>query len=243
MARWNDVAKGPKARHVVAFTDLAGNEVPGGVALVPLGPGEDLRVAARTVAFAIRESDLAAKEAGIDPKSMPVPKPGDPVYERLLMYHTVLATALDPDSPEHRPEPFFESVQQMLETGDPDRIAVLFYQQREWQLKVSPAARDFDDPLEMIRQLQALSSDEVPELPFDVLPWRTRRTYLRLWASMLLGLPALKLLSGSGPLDELLNSSSTSTSSVEQASSASPSPDHPPAVPPAAEPASANEGR
>lgn len=217
--RWGAVAKGRKARHVVELTDLTGTPVPGGVALVPLMYGDDAGVAEKALLF--------AKARGVES-----PKPGDPLYERGMMLFTVLLTALDPDSHEDRPEAFFASEEEILKTIDPDRVAMLFYQQREWQRLTSPNAKDFDDPMEMVRVLQGCASDEVPERPFDALPWRARRTYLRVWANMLLTLPALKSLSGSGLLDALTSSASTSSGSETLAPSGSSS--QPPQTPPAA---------
>ena len=208
--RWSSVSKGRKARHNVELTDLAGTPVPGGVALVPLMYGDDATVASKALVY--------AKARGVES-----PKPGDPLYDSGLTLFTVLLTALDPDSPENRPESFFASEEEILTTIDPDRIGLLFYQQREWQRLCSPNAADYDDPMEMVRVLQDCAADEVPERPFDALPWRTRRTYLRVWANMLLTLPALKSLSGSGLLDVLKSSASTSSGSETPAPSGSPS--------------------
>jgi hypothetical protein len=217
-ATYLDVAKGVQARKIVTIRLIgmppAADPIP--IALVPLDFGTD----SDALEYA---RDFAKKRKVEDPK------PGDPLYERGLMLHTVLLAAVDVDSPEDKPEPFFANEAEITKHLDPDRVAVLFHQQRAWQAMISPLPRTMDPGTYIATLAAQMRAPEVADLPFDALPLAMRRSFLAQSALLLSELPQLKLLLGSFSLGD--EKTSTSTSSTGPSPSETPPAPPPPRAP------------
>ena len=208
-----DVAKGVQARKVVHLRTIGmpstAEAIP--VALVPL----------------LFDTDSDALEYACEyakKRKVENPKPGDPLYERGLMLYTVLLACIDVDSPLDKPEPFFANEQEITKHLDPDRVSVLFHQQRAGQSMISPLPKTLDPGTYIAILASQMRAPEVADLPFDALPLAMRRSFLAQSALLLSELPQLKLVLGSFSLDE----GKTSTSSA----SSGPSPSAPPPTKP-----------
>lgn len=212
-----DVAKGVQARKVVDLRTIgmASTAESIKVALVPLLFDTD--------AEALEMAREYAKRHKVED-----PKPGDPLYERGLMLYTVLLACVDVDSPLDKPEPFFADEKEITKYLDPDRVSVLFHQQRAWQSLISPLPKTMDPGTYIAILASQMRAPEVADIPFDALPLAMRRSFMQQSALLLSELPQLKLLLGSFSLDE----GKTSTSSASSGSSPSATAPAPPQTKP-----------
>lgn len=206
--------KAGRARKIVPLRLLDGQEVPGGVALVPLMFGEDAKIVELANAFAARHG---VKD----------PKPGDPLYDRGLMLHTVASTAIDPESPEERPEKFFANIEEISTYLDPDRVALLFWQQRAWQDEIAPEPKTTNDVRAFVTLMGKAMDAEDPSVPLGYWPRDMLESAWRFALPLLRSHPVLSSLTGSTSPDDETSSTSSSTRSSESAPAtpaASPSP-------------------
>lgn len=189
--KFRNVAKGTRARHIVELK-LQGVAEPVPVALHPLLFGEQADVEAGACSF--------AKSKGCEN-----PKAGDQLYEQGLMLHTVLRGCMDVDSSSSKPEPFFESEKEVLESLDPERVMLLFHQQRWWQNECSPSPRDMSAPDFAKIFLGIQTAGEGEELPFDYLPRKTQRTFLVTLVNLCANALRLSSLVGSLTPENIVN--------------------------------------
>ena len=184
MAKMRDFARGKRARKVVPATMHDGTVIPGGIALVPLLTDDEADVVGLATAWAEGKGSKAAK-------------PGDPLFERGLQVFTILRSCMDPDSPELAPEPFFASAEEIGQTLDPDRVTLLYFQQRAFQDKMAPPGKDME-PYDFVRMIWSLASEEEDptDIPFDYLPRAAQRSFLRTAARTCANLPEFKSLVG-----------------------------------------------
>lgn len=193
MAKFSQLARGNKARKVVQLPFGEGT-IP--VALVPLDFINEATVIERAVAFARAHGNQDPKEK-------------DPLYERGLMLHTVLVTAMDADVT-GREEPFFAGEAEAMGL-DPERIAHLYFLQRDFQSDVAPTPKGLTG-VEFVKHVLYLAKADVEgaaDVPFDSLPPVTRRNFTRALARLYFEHLQLKSLSGSAPVAD---SASTETS-------------------------------
>jgi hypothetical protein len=154
------------------------------VAIAPLSFGEEGDAYAAARAYAI-------KKGVADPKS------GEPIYERALALHIVEASVFDAEHVPDKRIKFFDSIQQIEEVLDHDRVAMLFQWQRAWQREISPSPKGFS-PQEYLRMVVATAeADEKEEIPFDYLPPTAQRNLLRFTNVLCLSLLQLRSPSGS----------------------------------------------
>lgn len=182
MARFADVAKGVKAYCKKTLPLL--DDVKTQIAIAPLSFGEegDAYAAARQYAIA---------------KGVADPKNGEPIYERALALHIVCASCFDPDLVPDTRVKFFDSIQQIEELLDHDRVAMLFQWQRAWQREISPSPKGYT-PQEYLKMVvMTLEADEREEIPFDYLPPTAQRSLLRFTSALCLSLLQLRSPSGS----------------------------------------------
>ena len=119
--RFSAIQKGTLARRSV---DLPIGGVPVPVDVRPLHGREEIEALSLARRYAIA-------------KGLDNPKEGEPVYDLAVMAHVVLLAAVDHESPEGAPVPFFDHVDQVIEL-DRDRIQLLYEAQSEWQEETSP---------------------------------------------------------------------------------------------------------
>jgi hypothetical protein len=226
-AKFQELALGFEARRKVDLPLLNGTVVAVDVVAVPTFEIIDI------------ESD-ACKFA--EKKGVVNPKPGQPIYDRALHMYTVLRTCLDHDVREKQ-ERFFESLDQIGNHLDPDRVAFLYHHQRAWQEKISPLGYGDLSPEKFIEMglSMAYGGEEDFSLPFDNSPRRTQLSFVRQLARAYFGLLSHKSTAGSLSADEETNSKSSSENETPVAppppSSPTPSPAPScPAPPSAAEP-------
>lgn len=73
------------------------------------------------------------------------PEPGDDLYERGLMIHTLAAACIDPDSPEDAPQPFFDGGAAQILASDtltPEIVGYLYGLQQQHQDEHNPLVKD-----------------------------------------------------------------------------------------------------
>lgn len=103
-----------------------------------VGPTDELHVRAlRDDEYAdVLERALAfAREKGLEE-----PEDGDPIYERGKMVHTLAIACLDKDSPDSKPETYFDTWKQVhtSEIMTPEVVGYLYFQQQMVQEEASP---------------------------------------------------------------------------------------------------------
>lgn len=184
MAKLSAIAKGYRARKPVAFTLLDGTEV--SCALRPLDGNDHA---------ALIDAATRSLPAGIKAVD------GEPVYEFAKAVETIARGFVDPESPEDKPEPFFDGgAEQVRAHLDRDRIFWLAEQQRAFQSEISPmqSALTADEFFAAI--VQIADAEEKDALPFETWQPALRRSFLRTTARLLLASQSDK--SASGGTDE-----------------------------------------
>jgi hypothetical protein len=142
---------------------------------------------------------------------------GHPLWDLGFMAKIVHLACLDPESPEKKREPTFDSVEQVLSLPR-ETIAFLFEAQQVWQDQCSPTVKRFDANklLDHVRELAESESD----LPFLRLSPALRLILLRSMAALLMSAPEAKSLGSSSSASAGPDTSeSTKTSSTPSKSS------------------------
>lgn len=185
MAKFAAIEKGTLARkRGVVFTDLSGQEWTC-----------DLRVLSGTDDREILRD--AAEEAVAQKREA---KGGEPVYDFALDVETLLRAAVDADSPDNAPTPFFKSANQIRDSLDRDRIHYLVTLQRVWQEEHSPLQHDMNDAQFASKIVEIVTSTEGDGGPFERLALRSLYRFTRALAVQFVSL-------------QMRRSSSTSTTS------------------------------
>lgn len=190
MAKIKDIIVKPLRRRSVRVTALDGETVlPFELRLLP---GED------SAAIEDRARE-AAKAQGV---AAPTKENG--TYMRCLMVETILASAMDEESPLTKGEPFFATAAEVRHFLDDARIAHVYQEQRAYQSEFAPVPEDcsYEDFIQLTwaatREAQA---GRDPERPFVGLPYGKLTSYCKSAAStlttptlpeLLFGLPTLR---------------------------------------------------
>lgn len=182
MATFAALSKGTLARkRGVVCTNLSGEEFVC-----------DLRVLNGTDDKAILK---AAAEETLEQKREP--RKGDPVYDFAVDVQTLLRAAVDSDSPDSDPRPFFQSAAQILDGLDRDRIHYLVAIQTAHQDEHSPLQHDLNDEQFKDRVHRIVASVEGDGGPFEDLGPRLLRRFTRALAVQCLILPMYRSASSS----------------------------------------------
>ena len=155
----------------------------------------DLRVLNPLEAGEVFSSAIAyAKNGGVEN-----PGSGNDLYEFGIKQFTLLYACVDHDSPEDRPEPFFDGgIDQIRERFDSERIAFLFELQQEFQERCSPrhynlSQEEFWSSIALIGSLEEQQSREF----FFALPRDMQFLFTRFTANQLINSPSDKSSPGS----------------------------------------------
>jgi hypothetical protein len=206
MSKYTDIVKGiTSPRYKVQLALLNGPTVD--VDLIPLDTD--------TYSDCIQGAEDYARSKGVKD-----PKPKEPQYEIGLMMHVILRACIDFDVKD-REEPFFASIDEIKHV-DPDRLGVLFHQQRNWQSKCAPLRGELSAGDYMQSLIAIAHSGEDEDIPFDSWPYAMRRYWLRLTAGILLDSPTPSSEYGStfmGILRSMLSSVKGSTAPSKTSSS------------------------
>lgn len=179
MGRFQQIAKGTRARHTVE---------------VPLPNGETMRVAVRALLDAEDdEIDVAAREYA-KARDVDDPKPGNTVYDRGHALHTLLRSCSDPDSPDESPVPFFANVEEIRAGLDRDRIQYLITAQQVWQDKCAPQQLQLSGDEFVAKVVEVATSED--ERPFLRMRPGLQWIFMRTLAGQCMSSPELKSLSG-----------------------------------------------
>lgn len=106
------------------------------------GPTADLAIVAITeaeYAEILGKARKYAQEHGVT-----APEPGDDLYERGIMVHTLAAACIDAESPENDPKPFFSSASEIIasEVMTPEIVAYLYGIQQQHQDEYNPLVKE-----------------------------------------------------------------------------------------------------
>jgi len=148
-------------------------------------------------------------------KGVKEPRPGNGQYERGLMLHALRLACVDPDVKD-RFEPFFANVAEIEKHLEDGRMALLFFQQRAFQKKVSPNPGRDQKPEDFLRLVfeSTLAEEEGrdPALPFVDLPRGMLIAFSVQAVRTLSALPLFSSLSGSEKRASGESSTSSATS-------------------------------
>lgn len=173
-----------------------------------------LLTARQTADVLTRAADYAKAHGG-------TAAPDDPQFLRGRYAHTLLAAAVDPDSPENAPAAFFDDVPQIQRMLDDAWIVYACEQQRDFQLEYAPSptgVRPEDFTVLIAASTEAWKKGADPAAPFAGLPPSTLRS---LAATLVLRCTTLtQLLSPTGsqtesPSDDPVSSTSSAPTSEE----------------------------
>ncbi len=195
MGRFQQIAKGTRARHVVEL---------------PLANGETIRVAVRALLDdEDEEIDRLAREHA---KRLGVedPKPGNSLYDRAFARFTLLLSCSDPESPDEVPAPFFANEEEIRLGLDRDRITYLFEAQQVWQDRCAPQQLQLSGDEFIAKVVEVATSED--ERPFLRMRQGLRWIFMRTLSAQCMSSLELKSLSG-------LDSATSTSSSPKPASS------------------------
>ena len=148
---------------------------------------------------------------------------GDTEFDRGIYLHTILLACEDSDSPLDKPEPYFPSLDVILDKDgglDRDRIVYLFEVQQQVQDEFAPRPKNLT-PVQYFDWLQRTAeADDGVELPFERSPRATQRMFVRglartVWTS-------LQVKFSTGPVSPADEKSSESTASTSPEASSAP---------------------
>lgn len=187
MARLRDMAKGDHAYCHKILPLLNDQQLPIAIGILPFGEEGRALAAAR---------EYAKKQGVEDPKS------GNPLYERAIALHTVFLSCFDPDVLPNRVRTF-ETIQEIEDTLDHDRVAMLFQWQRTWQKEIAPSPKGMT-PQEYLKMVvQTAEAEEDEEIPLSFLPPKQQTALWRFTCALCMSLLQLRSPSGSRlPADE-----------------------------------------
>jgi hypothetical protein len=195
MSKFSDIAEGTRARHPATLP------LPGARVNAETGEWEGPTVALDL--RALREDEyvqvLERARAFAVARGVAHPEPGDDIFERGKMVHTLAVACIDKDSPPEAPAPFFDGGWESIHRASnltPEVVAYLALKQALFQDEVNPLATS-QSPAEF---MAAVIKTAGGDLGFFVnsrpgLQWSFTRTL----ASQLLALLADRSLSSSAP--------------------------------------------
>ena len=166
MAKFSQIIKGTRARKRV-WLQLGDGPLLS-VSLDAQGKGaavrseEAIAVDLRPLTSGEQADVLSRARADAVAKGVAEPKDGNPIYDLCEMEHTLCLACVDPESPEHAPQPFFDGgVAQIRSSPDlgRDRVAWLFEQCLLHQDECSPRLRTLD-PAAFVASLDILGAEE-----------------------------------------------------------------------------------
>ena len=207
MAKFSNLRKGARGYREIDFER-------------PDGQVDKVRVRALLGA---RDDEIfrAAKEFATANGGNPVV--GDVEFDRGTYLHTILLACEDVDSPLDKPEPYFPSLDVILDKDgglDRDRIVYLFEVQQQVQDEFAPRPKNLT-PVQYFDWLQRTAeADDGVELPFERSPRATQRMFVRglartVWTS-------LQVKFSTGPVSPADEKSSESTASTSPEASSAP---------------------
>lgn len=164
MAKFSQVIKGSRARkRGVAFTTLSGAETTCDLVVLN-GTDEEEILAAATA---------AAKKAGAEPSE------GSIAFDFARACEIVFRAAVDPESPDDRPARFFDSIAEVKDHLDRERIFLLFDEQDALQNEASPrpSKMELDGFLNHLYEHALVPEGEM--LPFERWQPVLRRSWVR----------------------------------------------------------------
>lgn len=195
MPRFSSIAKGNAARkRGVTFSTLTGAEAACDLRLLTGADDEEILAAAIA----------ATRKAGGQPVE------GDLVFDFARACEVVARAAVDSESTDEAPVAYFDSVQQVKENLDRERILLLFETQMTFQEDTSPrlGKMELDEFVQHLYEHALVP--EGAELPFERWQPALRRSWVRSLVDLLLTLDAPKSLSGSLPTSSSASASGTS---------------------------------
>ncbi len=179
MGRFQQIAKGTRARHTVEL---------------PLANGDATRVAVRPLLDAEDDEIDVAARAYAKARDVEDPKPGNTIYERGHALHTLLLACSDPDSPDSDPAPFFANVEEIRTGLDRDRIQYLLTAQQVWQDQCAPQQLQLSGDDFIAKVVEVATSED--DRPFYRMRQGLQWIFMRALAVQCLNSPELKSLSG-----------------------------------------------
>ena len=150
---------------------------------------------------------------------------GDTEFDRGIYLHTILLACEDSDSPLDKPEPYFPSLDVILDKDgglDRDRIVYLFEVQQQVQDEFAPRPKTLS-PIQYFEWMRVTAeADDGVELPFERSPRNTQRAFVRglaqtVWKS-------LQAKFSNGPASPDGSKTSESTASTSPGASPVPAP-------------------
>lgn len=166
---------------------------------LPLG-GQAIPVDVRPITAAEEVAALAQARSLAIKQGVEDPREGNSIYDLLVMASVVLIGCVDHDSPQDKPEPFCESIEQVLSLGR-DSVVYLYEAQEAWQEKTSPRRRKLspEEYLALVVQLAASDEEDDALDPFARWPRATLVSCMRTMASQLLSSPGPRSQPTSSP--------------------------------------------
>jgi hypothetical protein len=181
LAKFSQLAKGRAARcKGVAFSALDCTECVVDLAIVTGDDDDDILEAAAKHAVS-KEADAVR---------------GNPVYDFACDVELVFRACLDPDSPEDKPERFFESAADVRKHLDRDRIAYLAARQHEHQERLSPLRHEMSAAEYTKKIFEIVASSEGDDGPFRDIAQSLLRSFTRRLVSQNVYLQTCKSDSG-----------------------------------------------
>lgn len=181
MARLRDMAKGDLAYCPKSLPLLDGQKLDIAISILPFGEEGRALAAAR---------EYAIKQGVADPKK------GEPLYERAIALQTIFLSCFDPDQLPNRVRTF-ESIKEIEDVLDHDRVAMVFQWQRSWQKAIAPSPKGMtaSDYIKMV--VQTAEAEEEEEVPLFSLPPKQQAALWRFTCALSLSLLQLRSPSGS----------------------------------------------
>ena len=182
MAKFRSLEKGTLARRRnVACTNILGEDFV--CDLRVLNGADDREILAAATAEAVRQKVPA--------------KRGEPIYDFAIDVQTLLRAAVDSESPEGDPKPFFSSAEQIYEGLDRDRVHFLAAAQTQWQDEHSPLRHTMGEEEFKNLVLKIVASAEGDDSPFAGIGLPLLRSFTRALAVQCVILPMYKSASSS----------------------------------------------
>lgn len=184
MAKFSQILKGTRARHVVPFP----------ISAAPVTEGaerETVPVDVRVLSGIELATCLEKARERAAAKGITDPAQGEPIYDLALMVETLAVAVVDHESPEDAPAPFFDGgAEQILADVDSERISYLYAWHEMWQSMCSPRLEKLDEQA-AFQKLIELTTRTDPGPFVEMLP-ATAWALLRFTGGLLLSSPELR---------------------------------------------------
>jgi hypothetical protein len=191
MPTFGDIALGSLARRPITVVDPRAGEMSFHVRYLDDTDDDQIEQGAEKFALA-RGATMPTQGTPLPSGAAQNPWRGNAHYERGYVLYTLLVAAVDPDSSQEQPRPFFRAIEQ-IQKLHPDTISQIFLAQRIFQSDMSPSLSEISgrDLLPRIVEI-AISEDE---RPFVRLVPSLQWTLVRTMAVLVLSSHGSKLLS------------------------------------------------